>query len=228
MRRFLTVEDEPVILDVGANEGQTVDRFLEKFPRAVIHSFEPSPTTFAKLDSHCSALPRVKTWNFGVGSKTETLVLQENEYSDMSSFLDQGPLSWGKIVRRTEVPIVTVDSFTEEQEIDFVHVLKSDTQGYDLEVFTGAERLMAENRIGLIYFELTFSEKYRESPLFYDVLRYLAERNFALVSFYRLRFQNDIASWTDALLINREYYRATFGPERTEPYDVPPWQKSVE
>ena len=42
-------QDEPLILDVGANVGQSIEAFRSWFPDAHIHSFEPSPATFARL-----------------------------------------------------------------------------------------------------------------------------------------------------------------------------------
>ncbi len=206
MQRFLKGVSAPVIFDVGGNVGQTVKKFRNAFPDSTIHSFEPSPTTYEKLKAACQDLPGVSTWNVGVGSSVGTLPFQENDYPDMSSFLAPSTLSWGSIVKTTEVPVVTLDAFADEHGIPFVHLLKSDTQGYDFEVFKGASRLMSENRIALVYFEIIFSDMYKELPLFHDVFRYLWERNFVLVTFYKANFQKELVSWTDALFINRDYY----------------------
>ena len=148
----------------------------------------------------------MNTWNLGVGSTNTTLAFQENEYSDMSSFLSPSECSWGKIVRTTSVQVTTVDSFVQDHDIDFIHVSKSDTQGFDFEVFKGASHLMEENRIALIYFEVIFSDMYKNLPSFYEVFRYLSERNFSLVTFYQSHFQNELISWTDVLFINREFH----------------------
>ena len=207
MQRFLKAYKEPVIIDVGANVGQSVDRFIEAFPMSSIHSFEPSPSTYEQLKTHCKDIPSVRTWNYGVGSRDTTLALQENDHPDMSSFLTPSHLSWGKIVKSTNVQVITLDSFSREQKIEFIHILKSDTQGYDFEVFKGANQLMKENKIGLIYFEFIFSDMYKNSPHFHDVFRFLLENNFALVTFYEPHFQNNLLSWTDVLFINRDYNR---------------------
>jgi len=206
MQRFIKGQKQPVIFDVGANVGQSVDRFIRAFPVSSIHSFEPSPSTYKKLRKHCEKIPGVRTWNYGVGSCNRTLVFQENIHSEMSSFLAPSKACWGHIVKVTDVQVITLDSFAREQNIEFIHILKSDTQGYDFEVFKGARRLMSENRIGTIYFEFTFSDMYKDLPSFYDVFRYLSENNFDLVTFYEPHFQEELVSWTDALFINRDYY----------------------
>jgi len=184
MQRFLKGHKDPVILDVGANVGQSVYQFRNKFPASVIHSFEPSPSTYEQLKARCGKLPGVNLWNLGVGSTNTTFAFQENEHSNMSSFLPPSKFSWGKIVRTTNVEVCTLDSFVRDQDIDFIHVLKSDTQGFDFEVFKGASYLMEENRIGLIYFEFIFSDMYKNLPSFHDVFRYLrfalSERTYQL------------------------------------------------
>lgn len=205
MRRFLADQPELLILDVGANVGQSVERFMREFPGASIHSFEPSPTTYQKLQENCKGLRSVKTWNCGVGSKEATLAFQENKHPDMSSFLAPGTASWGEIVKSTEVRVITLDAFAEEQGLDFIHVLKSDTQGYDFEVFKGASRLMDENRIALVYFEFIFSDMYQNLPPFDEVFRYLTGKGFDLVTFYEAHFQDEVVGWTDCLFINREF-----------------------
>lgn len=208
MRHFLKGNTKPTIIDVGANVGQSARRFLDDYPGSAIHSFEPSPSTFEKLRANCASFPNVKCWNYGVGANDETLEFIENDYSYMSSFLAPSKFSWGNIVKKVDVPVLSLDSFTSEHGINSIQILKSDTQGYDFEVFKGAQRLMNENRIGLIYFEFIFSDMYENLPSFDEVFRYLVEKGYSLVSFYDFHFQNELASWTDALFINTEFHKA--------------------
>lgn len=199
MRRLLAGVPHPTILDVGANEGQSVDRFRAVFPGAVIHSFEPSPATFARLARHCEGLPGVRAWNLGVGAATGTLPFHENTHHDMSSFLRPGPTAWGTVAQTTNVPVITLDAFADREGLDHIHVLKSDTQGYDFEVFKGAEGLMRAGRIRFIYHEVIVSAMYEGLPPYYEVFRFLAEFGFLPVSFYRQYYQNGLLSWTDVL-----------------------------
>jgi len=205
MQHFLKEEDEPVLFDLGGNIGQTVDRFRAAFPKSRIHTFEPSPSTYSILKPYCDRLPGVSAWRYGIGSGDTKLPLLENSSSVMSSFLEPNKAAGGKVVKSSEVDVITLDSFAEEHKIEFIHVLKSDTQGYELEVFKGASRLMKENRIGLIYFEFTFLEMYKGQPSFYDVFKYLSESNFALVAFYEQHFVGELLGWADVIFINRHY-----------------------
>ncbi len=163
----------PLIFDIGGNVGQTVDTFKSWYPDSVIHTFEPSPHVFERLKINCKKFTGVNTWNLGIGSSNTSLLLQENEFSGMSSFLYPSEFSWGNIVRTTSVEVRTLDLLAREHNIDFIHVLKSDTQGYDYEVLKGASGLMEENRIGMVYFEFIFSDMYKNLPSFHDVFYYL-------------------------------------------------------
>ena len=207
MRALLGGDTNPLVCDVSANLGQSIDRFRRRFPRAVIHSFEPSPKTFAKLGKKCDRMVSVSPWNYAVGSRAGRHKLIENTLPGMSSILPPGKTAYGEIDRTVEIDIVTLDQFAEQRDIDFIHILKSDAQGYELEVFKGAQRMMQRNKIALIYFEFIFSEMYDNLPAFDEVFRFLSDQGFQLVSFYQPFFQNDLVSWADVLFINSEYYR---------------------
>jgi FkbM family methyltransferase len=180
-------------------------------PDATIQSFEPSPATFAKLkENHAKMRWRdVQIWNSGVGSEDSTLMLLEHEQSVMSSFLKPGALLGGSLVGSVVVPVVTLDSFVAAQHIPFVHVLKSDTQGFESEVFKGANGLFRENRVGMLLFEAIVSEQYEGIAPFHTVLRYLMERDFRIVALYNQRFQRGLLSWFDVLMVNAQFYRDT-------------------
>jgi hypothetical protein len=57
MRMLTCAIARPVIFDVGANVGQTVDRIRNYFDRPVIHAFEPSPDTFETLRRVTGGIP---------------------------------------------------------------------------------------------------------------------------------------------------------------------------
>ena len=79
----------------------------------------------------------------------------------MSSFLEPGRDSWGAVKRRTPVNIKTIDGYCELHEISRIDILKSDTQGFDLEVLKGASGLFDRHCIHLVYLEIGFGELYK-------------------------------------------------------------------
>ena len=209
MKRVVPAGGKPMIFDVGANTGQTVKRFRRAFPSSTIHSFEPSQRIFNQLKANIADKGDVSAWNIALAAATcrgkQTFL--ENTHSDMSSFLELSENGWGKIEEKPTVEVSTVDKFLADQKIPFVDILKSDTQGYEFEVFKGAEQTIKRNAIGLLYFEFIFSDMYKGLPRFDEMFRHLTDRGFLLVSIYELRHQNNLASWGDALFVNQEYYR---------------------
>ena len=125
----------------------------------------------------------------------------------MSSFLPPAETCWGEIETTTNVDVLTLDSFASKHHIELIHILKSDTQGYDFHVLKGAEALMKENRIGMIYFEFIFSKMYKDLPSFDEVFRFLLDHHFALVTFYQPFYQQNLLGWTDMLFINSDFQR---------------------
>ncbi len=195
----------PLIFDVGANVGQSIATFRTIFPCAKIHSFEPSPATFEKLKKNAAQLRDVYLWNCALGAIPGEQTLLENTLSEWTSFLQVSTFGWGTVAKKTQVPVQTVDEFCREHGIAQIDVLKSDTQGYELEVFKGAERMFATNAIKLVYCELIFSDMYQNMPSFCEVFDFLAKRNFVLVSFYDIAYEKKVASWTDGLFINKAH-----------------------
>lgn len=123
----------------------------------------------------------------------------------MSSFLEPGKDGWGDIKQRVPVTVTTIDDYCSERGISNIDILKSDTQGFDLEVLRGAQHMLEERRIQLVYLEITFSNVYQHLPGLDTIFSFLSNYGFCLVSFYRFHYQHDRAGWTDALFINPEY-----------------------
>ncbi len=198
-------DDRPLIFDVGANVGQSIRNFRARFRQARIHSFEPSPSTFATLKGNAGGLNAVSLWNCALGATPGQLTLIENTMPEWSSFLPPGKCAYGRIARETQVPVTTVDSFCAEQGITAIDVLKSDTQGYEFEVFQGAGGMFRRNAIRMIYCELIFSELYKNMPSFGRLYDYLTGHGFLLVSFYSIAYEKRLAGWTDGLFVHRAY-----------------------
>lgn len=193
---------DPVVFDVGANIGQSTLLIRQLLPSAIIHSFEPSPSTFKELQQRVGDDNRANLWNVGVGSTNGALQLLENSQSDMSSFLVQGSMGWGRVTRQTQVPVVTVDRFCRSNGIGYVHLLKSDTQGYDLEVLRGAQTMLASSRVGLIYVEFMFCELYKNQPSLAVLLNFLKDYGFELVGIYHQRYLQGRLGTADLLFIH--------------------------
>jgi FkbM family methyltransferase len=201
MRRLTRAGESPLVFDVGANVGQTIRQMRRRFRTPIIHSFEPDPRTFLELETSAAKLENVTTRNLGLGSSVAVLQFFRNEQPDMSSFLPLGRVGWGSVQETITVPVTTVDAYCRERGIDRIDILKSDTQGFDFEVLRGAERMMRERRIHLIYLEICFAELYLGSGTLDAIYKHLTDRDYRLVSFYRFFYRDGMAAWSDALFV---------------------------
>lgn len=195
--RCLRGLDRPVVFDVGANEGQSVARFSAMVPGCEIHSFEPSPSTFALLTANAGT--RAQVSNVAVGAYAGMIEFHDNTVSVMSSALSLGKDGWGDDTRIIEVPQITLDNYCAEHGVARIDLLKTDTQGYDLEVLRGADRMLSAGSVDLVLTEVNFSEMYANQGRADRLFGYLFDRGFHLVSVYDLRYQGPRLGWCDAL-----------------------------
>jgi FkbM family methyltransferase len=202
MRR-ITGTEQPVVFDVGANVGQSIRRFRTYFEAPVIHAFEPSSETFARLSENVTDVPDLRLNNLALGPTVGTAEFIENTSPVMSSLLEFGPDCWGEVKRRTTVTVSTLDAYCAEHDVARIDILKVDTQGFELEVLRGGEALFGGSRIGLIYMEIIFSHLYEGVPALDEVYRFLLDRGFVLVSFYECHHRNERAGWVDAMFAPR-------------------------
>jgi FkbM family methyltransferase len=197
IRQIIGDVEQPVIVDVGANVGQSITRFRRLLPTCRIHSFEPGPSTFAQLRANTAGLRDVELVQASVGARSGRATLFENEASDMSSLLQPDATAWGAVRRATEVEVVALDDYCGDRGITHVDVLKSDTQGTDLEVLRGAAGLLGRRAITVVSVEVIFSRMYVEQSRADQILALLFDHGYQLVGIYDYLRQGSVAGWCD-------------------------------
>lgn len=184
----------PIIFDVGAHHGESIARFKEMYEQAHIHSFEADAENFVVLKERFGARNRVTLNNFGVGSAPATKIFHRNRKSDTSGFNAVNQDSkWAKLRSRQhnvpvgsfteksyEVQIGTLDDYIDAAGIDYVDILKIDTQGYEDEVLNGAQKALRAQRIGVVETELILSDIYERSLSFMDIEKLLLPHGYRL------------------------------------------------
>ncbi len=159
-----------IVLDVGANLGQFAKDLRKRGFKGVIHSFEPVSSSFKILEQ---ASKYDKNWhvhNLALGDKNTSKDIYVSSASELSSFLKANTFGAGRLegmpqTHMERVQIITLDHFLASnkpnQQTPNIF-LKMDTQGYDLNVFKGAQKSLRVI-VGLLS-ELSFKQIYRDMP----------------------------------------------------------------
>lgn len=146
-----------VVFDVGANRGEYVQLVKQYAPHARVYAFEPHPLTFQQLAQVGQRYSAVTAVSLGCSDTCTTMPLYDYTThphgSTHASLYREAIVQRGGTARAIEVPLTTLDHFTAEQQIPHIQFLKIDTEGNELAVLRGAQRLIREQRIDIVQFE---------------------------------------------------------------------------
>tara|TARA_B100001564_G_C20558560_1_gene632643 strand:- start:223 stop:1011 length:789 start_codon:yes stop_codon:yes gene_type:complete len=194
LTKSLITKSDPIIFDVGANKGESIQRYKKIFKSPIIHSFEPNIEGINVLKQKYINDKDLYLNNVAVGDKKGSLEFNINAKSSHSSFKNLIPnTTWLKkrsnslkiddknyTIKKVNTEIITLDEYVKEKNISNIDILKIDTQGFEDKVLLGAQNLLKNNRIKLIQLELIFSEIYEKPLQIYDVEKTLVPNNYKL------------------------------------------------
>jgi len=200
LSRIKTDDKTVKVLDVGANIGQSIDRFRKYLPDAIIYSFEPNPNTFEKLMKKQANDSNLRCFNFGVGSEKGVLPFFINPDSGSNSFYqlnldgdafrlsntDEGKKNHNsttlkeKVAFNTEVqiPVDTLNNVCASEGMGRIDILKIDTQGFELEVLKGASNILPNTLI--VEAEVMFSDAYDRASSFGEMESLMRDFGFVV------------------------------------------------
>ena len=172
------------LIDAGAHEGTFSMAFARICPEVPIWCFEPCSATFLELKRRTKQIRNLKAINEALGSRSRTAVLSVGELEQANSLMEmsQGHIeNWPLSVRTSEehVKISTIDSYADTEKWVGNIFLKSDVQGYEMEVFIGARRTLGITSV--IQVECSLIELYRNAPTLSDIYAHLTECGFRLI-----------------------------------------------
>lgn len=177
--------DLPVktIFDVGANTGQTSQYFSYGFPKAHILAFEPIRATFTELQRNTAHLKRVSGFNYAFGSLEGNCTVYLKPDSQWNSLLDE--VNTTSLVSEV-VTVKTIEQFCDENSIEAIDILKTDTEGFDIQVMQGANRYLSQGKIKFVLTEVGFLEADKSHTFFPDMHAYLVTKGFRFCCLYDL------------------------------------------
>ena len=194
------------IFDIGANRGLKIAQFLKLFPSSSIYAFEPYVPLFKELEKQFLNNSEIRLFNIGISDKKAEGVFNVNQGVDTSSFLisNKTGLNSDKQVQTIEqvtLPLDTLDQIVLNEKIEKIHILKLDIQGSELNALKGAEGLLIEKRIDVIFTEAYFIQQYIDQPLFYEIASYLQQFGYSLQDIYNPIYGKGKLAWCDAIFV---------------------------
>jgi FkbM family methyltransferase len=188
----------PIIFDVGANCGGITKQYRSLFPGSMVYAFEPFPESYSQLVKATQGDPSVFPQPIALGGESGKFEMQANVSSYTNSFLetDKSAASfWGpglvETSSRVEVEVTTVEAFCHSQQIRHIHILKLDTQGTETRILSGANQMLRDGRISLVYTEILMVPTYKGQGNVCELLQILEDRNYVLLSIYNPMYRED-------------------------------------
>ena len=189
------------VFDVGANTGQFYREVVAAIPEAVVHSFEPHPTSFSRLSQAVKSPSRCYQVALADRSGTDPFYVYDeagpdsaiNSLTPEAGFAKRAGLKPAVI----EVECTTLDEVCVREGVKHIDLLKIDVEGCDLAVLQGGERIFSENRVTFVFVE--FNNLLETSGAVGGDLLPIA--NF--LAAYGMRF---ICSYTDYVTMDRPFW----------------------
>lgn len=155
-----------IIFDIGANVGQSAEKYGSLYKNATIYSFEPLFKEYEILKT--KDIKNLKPFNIGFSNKKTQEKFFVNQSSATSSLL---PLSenaekvWQinqlKNIETIICNFDTLDNFCNEMNIKTIDFMKIDTQGSEYLVLDGAKELLSKKVIRNIQLEVILGDTYK-------------------------------------------------------------------
>ena len=225
---YIGEEKNKIIFDVGCFRGNFTRNIIKHESKKGIKSnfflFDPNPKIYDYLNLLLKE-DNVKCFNIAFDNSNSKKKFTLNQYfeasgSSLVSLHKEDKLynltrkSFMKIFQpfkkikdyvEIEVKTQTIDNFCLQNKVDYIHILKLDTEGNEFNILKGAENLLSENKIKLIYTEICSIKKdYDNKSL--EIKNFLKKYNFEHIKSYKiptLGFLSNLKATDDLFVLKK-------------------------
>ena len=202
---------DKIIFDVGCFRGYFTETIINQESKEGIQSnfylFDPSP----KVKNYLSSVLKnknVKYFNLAIDNTNTQKKFIFNQFWEPASSLHSIHYydKWYNITRKTFMQLVqpfskikdyeeilvqtqTLYNFCLDNNIKYIDILKIDVNGNALNVLKGAEKLLSENKIGLIYTEISATKKEYNNKV-EEIENFLKKNNFKHKKIFKMPILN--------------------------------------
>ena len=198
-----------VLIDVGAHLGQ--EALLAVKSGVVVNSFEPDPRNCKKIEgTHASYLANgMMVLRCGAASsKSGQMKMSINdEHSDCVGCLAGNKNVHG--VKEITVPVYAIDDIFFKEVSAQTYVIKTDTQGFELSVLEGANKLISKGLVPHIIVEFDPHLLDKQGPeTAVQLLRFLDTHGYMCMDLSWLPEKGKTKDQTSLILNNRDFIAA--------------------
>lgn len=154
----LSLPQDAIIFDVGANSGMMTLQFTKLAPLGKVYSFEPTFYAFSKLKRNIELNPELAKRIIAIQSFVSSNTSEEPNIRAYASWKVAGstkgprhPIHKGISKPADGVGAVSLDDFCRQNEIEKLDFIKIDTDGHELEVLKGAQGVIGKFRPVIIF-----------------------------------------------------------------------------
>ena len=221
-------EKDKNIFDVGCYRGSFTESIIKHESKNGIKSniflFDPNP----KVKNYITSLlnnDNVKYFNLALDNSNEQKKFTLNQFfeSSGSSLVSaQKEDKWYNITRKSFMQIVqpfkkirgyieidvqtqSIDNFCLKNNINCIDLLKLDTEGNEFNVLKGAEKFLSENKIKVIYTEISATKAKHKNKVD-EIENFLKKYNFEHVKSFRMPISSFLCGLkgSDNLFIHKD------------------------
>lgn len=168
-------------VDIGANTGQSALNVITKLPRVRIHCVEPFKETYQVLSENLKKYEMAYCYQIAIGDKNGELQIFHGEKDATMCTLNKpadGRASANKVV------LQTLDVFCAENRIKHINYLKIDTEGYDLNVLKGAEKILEGQLADFVEIEAGMNPRNAYHVPLFDMKIFLENCGYLMFGIY--------------------------------------------
>lgn len=209
-RRVINGSIEPVLLDIGANIGQTSCAYASLIPQARIHAFEPFRENFEQTVENTKSFSKVHAHRLAMSNRMGQMEVRRDhhplsQWNSISSSYQDTLAERGQFSMEC-IELMTGDAFLAEHGIDNVALLKVDTEGHELELLEGFGKAFEQNRVHSVLIEVGFGADGIHGH-FQAVNEFLTKRGMILCEFYDTDFTADASTnYSNAIYCHRLHF----------------------
>lgn len=202
--------ENPIVIEAGAFDGTDTLFMAKRWPKGIIHAFEPVPEIYTILKNKTMNITNIKTYQLALSNKIgkasfhlshenskPNMVSQSSSLLAPKEHLTYAPhIEFKKII---EVETITLDAWVQQNNIAHADLLWLDLQGYELQVLQSSPLLL--KTVKAILTEVEFVEAYKDQSLYHEIKNWLETQGFTLIA---NNFNPNGSDWFgDALFVRK-------------------------